>query len=172
MGTGPGVPNPDKAWQHCCNQTTLISPSRRYKLLHYKFLHRIYFTPVRQARTDPSRPHQCLKCRAEHAGFIHLAWTCPPVASYSIEVMNVLSKMLNIEIHPRVELALMGYVKDFLPPHRKFLALTRLLAKRRVTIHWGKGPSLKTMQWLQDMAYCKETLDAYWECMPPSHFQT
>lgn len=77
-----GHPILDEQWEKCCMATQEVSLNSKHKLIHFKFLRRIYITPEKQNKIDPNRPHNCVNCRAPHADFIHLAWSCPKIYQY------------------------------------------------------------------------------------------
>ena len=108
-------------------------------------------------------------CECYHmddADFVHLAWFCAPIAAYWVEGLGVLSDMVGVMIAPNVRLAFLGCIFEFKSTQRRFLALALLLAKIRVSIHWGRGPIPTKRAWLKDLVYCSDALDAYWEYMP------
>lgn len=70
-----GHPLTDVQWSRCCAQTRRVSPNHRHKLLHFKFLWRVYVTPSKLNRMDPSRSDTCPKCSSLNADFAHMTWT-------------------------------------------------------------------------------------------------
>lgn len=41
-----GHPITEAQWQYCCKQTQEVTASSRLRILHYKYLHRTYYTPA------------------------------------------------------------------------------------------------------------------------------
>ncbi|KAJ1093880.1 hypothetical protein NDU88_006969 [Pleurodeles waltl] len=61
--------------------------------------------------------------------------------------------------------ALLGYVSVAPAASLKLLAMTLLMAKRRVAMPGGHLAP-RERNWLKDLTYCKERLDEYWALMP------
>lgn len=74
-----GHPLTDDQWLYCSQQTGKISARSRLRLTHYKYLHRLYYTPVRLHSLHLRDTDRCDRCRTEKAGFKHLAWDCAPI---------------------------------------------------------------------------------------------
>lgn len=95
-----GHPITDKQWAKSCAVTHSVSLNSRHKLLHFKFLRRIYATPEKQHQIDPSRPHNCPKCGAPHADFAHLSWVCHKLQKFWIEVYSTIGEMMDLTLTP------------------------------------------------------------------------
>ncbi|KAJ1193168.1 hypothetical protein NDU88_002473 [Pleurodeles waltl] len=81
-----GEPIPDGMWRSCCAHMRTLSPNYRLRLLHFKFLHRIYYTPRKLHSMGLVADPRCVRCSAPDAGFFHLAWECEEVYKYWEEV--------------------------------------------------------------------------------------
>lgn len=148
-------------WQACCTITQTISLNDRHKLLHFKFLRRLYITPATQHKIDPSRPLQCLKCGSPHANFAHLSWSCPKLHQYWSEVHTMTSKILNLSLTPLPEIALLGYTVNFPTKLRQLAGICFLLAKREIALNWGSRSIPTTKAWLSSMVYCNTQSETY-----------
>lgn len=109
--TDTGEVIPDDVWNYCCSQTRFVSSNYRHKLLHYKYIHRIYLTPVFLHKIHPEASETCPKCKVEGADFAHLTWNCGVIQKYWDTVFRSLSLMVEQSLHPTPLLALLGYVK-------------------------------------------------------------
>lgn len=156
----------DDQWEQCCMATGSISLNNRHKLLHYKFLRRAYITPQQTHKIDPSRSHYCRKCSAPQADFIHLAWTCPGILPYWTQVHSIIGQMIDLQLTPLPEVALLGYVVNFPLKIRKFIAMCFLLAKREIAIHWGDKRPPTTQSWLGGLPYCNTQSEVYVSTLP------
>lgn len=143
-----------------------ISLNSRHKLIHFKFLRRLYHTPAMAHKIDPSTPHQCLKCLAPHADFAHLTWTCPKIQTYWKQIHDVLGPMTALTLIPTPEIALLGYTVNFPKKVRRFSALGLLLAKREIALLWGQCTVPALQWWLRSMAYCSENCELYASLIP------
>lgn len=156
----------DEQWAKCCTVTQEVSLNNRHKLLHFKFLRRIYFTPAMTHKIDPSKPHNYRKCSAPQADFAHLTWTCLKLQHYWERVHYTLGQMINLPLIPTPVVALLGYTVNFPKKIRRFASLGLLLAKREVAVHWGRKSVPTVQNWLHSLAYCNVNSEVYASVMP------
>lgn len=74
-------------------QTEQISASNKLRIIHYKFLHRLYYTPVKMHKHKLKDTDRCARCNAPQVDFLHLAWECPKVYIYWEQVFTALDQM-------------------------------------------------------------------------------
>lgn len=106
-----GIAMTDEQWEDCCLQTERVSASSRLRIIHYKFLHRLYYTPAKMYKYKFRDNDSCDRCHAERARFLHLVWECPGVRDYWTQVFNALQTMIATPLAQAPLLALLGYVK-------------------------------------------------------------
>lgn len=92
------TPLTDGQWLYCCKQTGMITASSQLRIIHFIFLHRVYYTLARLYRYNLRPDDQCDRCRQEGAGFLHLAWRCGTIHRYWLEVEAALSRMVKAPI--------------------------------------------------------------------------
>lgn len=131
-----GHPLTDKDWAFCLVQTHRVSPNHRHKLLHFKFIHRIYISPNQLATFDPSKQPTCPKCNALAADFAHVTCSCLPILAYWQEVFATLTQIIETPLVPSPELGLLGLVWRIKLCYRRFTAIALLLAKREIAVLW------------------------------------
>ena len=156
----------EKQWLYCCSAIQKVSFNSRHRLLHFKFLHRMYYTPLRLHKLGLRGDSYCQRCGEGEAGFLHLAWSCPPIYSYWSQVLEVMHRMIGEDIDWSPLIVLLGCVMD-LPRHcRRLVALGLVVAKRRLAMRWMRGPIPTLREWQTDMLYCNTQTDTYREMMP------
>lgn len=156
----------DEKWVFCCGQLQVLSPNYKLRLIHFKYLHRYYRTPSQLSRMELRPDSRCWRCGYTPATFLHMSRSCPLIAEYWIAVFDKIHDILGTPNEPHPIIGLLGYVKDTKAMHRKLHALLLLMAKRRVSIHWGekKVPTIKA--WITDVTFCHTQLSTFWELMP------
>lgn len=159
---------PDDVWQYCCMQTRFVSTNYKHKLIHYKYLHRVYYTPVFLHKIRADIPDSCPKCALPAADFAHMTWTCTHICKFWGEVARVLISMIEQPLQLSPQLALMGYVKPLGRGIRRFTAIALLLAKRQISLHWGKSQLPTLRSWLYDLQYCSTASEDYASLLPIS----
>ncbi|KAJ1162423.1 hypothetical protein NDU88_002891 [Pleurodeles waltl] len=143
-----------------------LSPNYRLRLLHFKFLHLLYYTPKKLHSMGLLADTCCARCGALDAGFFHLAWECAEVYKFWEEIRRSIVEMIEVEVPLSPKIALLGYMDEVQGPHRRLVGLLMLLAKRRVAMCWGRGRAPRRSDWLRDAAFCHDQLLVFWELMP------
>lgn len=160
------TPLTEEEWEACCTVMGMLTPNGNLCLLHYKYLHQIYYTPARLHKYGLRADARCQRCHGDNADFIHLAWNFPLITTYWSMVVEILSKMLGVTIECTIQTCLLGLLKHVHAMMRKFCMIALLLAKRRISLQWNSRLTPKVKQWLHDMAYCRNTLTTYEEELP------
>lgn len=163
-----GHPITNAQWAFCCQQTEMISASSRFRLFHYKYLHRTYHTPDRLYRLKLRETYCCDRCGQAGAGFRHLAWDCPLIQAFWWEVLAATGEMTGEHRLHTPLVALLGYTQQLAAKIRKYTSLVLLLAKRLIACRWGRGRAPKFKDWLTEITHCQEQLQTYAELMPAS----
>ncbi|KAJ1104726.1 hypothetical protein NDU88_002135 [Pleurodeles waltl] len=156
----------EEQWEFCCGQLTELSPNYKLRLIHFKYLHRFYRTPISLKRMGLRETDECWRCGSASASFIHIAWSCPRLEGYWSQVFVLVNQIVGRSDVPSPLLGLLGYVRDTPPPSRKLHALLLLFAKRRVAIHWGRRRVPAVRDWLADVTYGHTQLTTFWELLP------
>ncbi|KAJ1203234.1 hypothetical protein NDU88_007026 [Pleurodeles waltl] len=140
----------DAMWRSCCAHMRALSPNYRLRLIHFKFLHRLYHTPLSLRATGLREDARCGRCHAPDADFLHLAWTCEAVRFFWGEVMRVITGMTGLDLpFSPVVVLLDGVPSEW----RRLVGMLLLLAKRRVVVCWGRGRAPRKDDWLQDAVF-------------------
>ena len=149
-----GVDVTVEMWRTCCAQTGMLSPSSSHRIIHFKFLHRTYRTPVRLSKAGLRDTDCCDRCHAENANSLHFTWGSPEISGYWSKVANGLTEMVEFPVKLEPVVALLGEVRRY-PRHcRRFLPIALLLTKRLVACRWGRGRAPTYKLWIADLIYC------------------
>lgn len=159
-------PLTDDQWAYCCSQMQELSPNYKLRLIHFKFLHRYYRTPVSLHKMGLRPDDSCWRCGALGASFLHMTWSCPNIADYWIEVFISINQILGLTELPCPILGVLGYVKNTEVKKRKLHALLLLFAKRQLAMLWGRKRKPKINDWIKDVTYGQTHLTLFWELMP------
>ncbi|KAJ1097830.1 hypothetical protein NDU88_002946 [Pleurodeles waltl] len=145
-------------WEFCCGQLAELSPNYKLRLIHFKYLHRFYRTPISLKRMGLRETDECWRCGSALASFLHIAWSCPRLKDYWSQVFISVNQIVGRLDIPSPLLGLLGY--------GRLHALLLLFAKRRVAIHWGRRRVPAVGNWLADVTYGHTQLTTFWELMP------
>lgn len=104
----------EEDWEVARLTAQKYSINTRLKLLQYKWLIRVYITPVKLHHISPNIPDICVKCLNQKGTLIHCLWECPNVEVFWGNVVKCLSRMVenNIPLRPKICI-LRIYPKDF-----------------------------------------------------------
>ena len=130
----------------------MLNPMRdaRSKLIQFKILNRLYWTPVRKRRAGLSLSDLCWRCQAERGGVVHMFLNCPSLAIYWQRVMQKITDSLgvNVELTPAVCLlnSLKGHERIGLKK-AQWLKVAITTAKRVILRHWAGGNNPTFSEW-------------------------
>lgn len=69
----------DDVWQDVISNVGWATRDARSKFIHYKVVHRYYFTPLKLFKMGLTQDSKCWKCHKELGTFLHAIWDCPMV---------------------------------------------------------------------------------------------
>lgn len=162
-----GVTITDAIWAYSCEHTKQITLNGRHRLIHFKYINRTYHTPVRLHRFGLRDADACDRCMTQRADFFHLAWECPGVHQYWTNIFHEISDMIGIETVADPLIALLGYTRDMPKAARRLVAMSTLMAKRRLAMCWMRGPLPTIAHWRKDLHYCNTQTENYNDLLPP-----
>lgn len=84
----------DDMWDHTFG--TLVSA--RDRLIQFKLLHRIYYTPARLASIYGTDAGECWQCAHSPADFDHVFWHCQPIGVFWTGVTRTIQTLLGVGI--------------------------------------------------------------------------
>lgn len=162
-------PITDDQWAYCCAQMRELSPNYKLRLIHFKFMHRYYRTPVGLHKMGLRPDDSCWRCGALEASFLHMTWSCPHLTGYWIDIFSPINQILGLADSPSPLLGVLGYVKNTeTKGKRRLHALLLLFAKRQIAMLWGRKQKPSLNDWIRDVTYGQTQLALFWELMPPS----
>lgn len=157
----------DDMWRYCCANTKKVSLNGRHRLVHFKFLQRVYYTPEHLHRYGLRQSAECERCHEPVADFMHLAWYCPGVLQYWVYIFTAINTILDLQLTPDPALALLGYSRGLPVAVRRLTDMGMLIARRVVARCWMRGPLPTAKRWANDMLYCCTQSELYSDLLPP-----
>lgn len=126
----------------------MLKPIRdaRSKLIQFKILNRLYWTPVKLHRVGMCNSNICWRCKQSPGDMVHMFLTCPSLTSFWQRIMRKINSTLNLDLTLTPTLCLLNYLDhntklDTKRTHWLKIALTT--AKRVLLRHW-KGQNFPT----------------------------
>lgn len=141
-----------------CLKAQKYSINTRLKLLQYKWLMRVYITPVKLHHISPNIPDICVKFLNQKGTLIHCLWECPKIEVFWGNVVKCLSRMVknNIPLRPKICI-LRIYPKDFVRTTKqtKMIDFGLLHARRMIALFWKTvEPSPSLQMWKRELMTC------------------
>ena len=95
-------------WSSIISKVGWATRDIRSKCIHYKILHRFYYTPVKLFRIGLVEDKRCWKCKGEDGTFLHAFWECPVVVPFWKEVLGKLGEWVGLPLPECPRLCLLG----------------------------------------------------------------
>ena len=123
--------------------------SARDRLIHFKFLHRIYYTPARLSRVYPSTSSQCWRCVFSPADSEHIFWKCPHIQTFWSEVVECLTEVLSVPVPLTARVCLLGLIEEVVPSlaHRTLLNIGLFYGWKAILLSWKKTAATTVSYW-------------------------
>lgn len=141
-------------WELACSKAHKQTINSRLRLLQYKWLMRVYVTPVKLNQYNPNIPDICTKCGEEKGTLFHCFWECREIRTFwgaiKQTVKDIISKDLPLEpsfiilgLYPKHT----GYTKS----EKLFIDICLLQAKMLIALHWKNIRRPSIGQWVKQM---------------------
>lgn len=142
-------------WENVVSNVGWATRDARSKFIHYKIIHRFYFTPSRLFKMGLLQKNTCWKCNGDIGTYIHVFWECPLVAPFWTEVVKYLERCIGLPIPASPQMCLLGS-KCFMPPGftmdtYKFAVTGFLVAARLILRIWKSPHKPQTSDWIKMM---------------------
>lgn len=126
----------DDMWDHSFQHLV----AGRDRLIHFKFLHKIYYTPARLATMYPNVPAECWRCTFLPAAADHIFWRCPRIQQFWTEVTSCITEVLVVPVPLTIRVFLLGLVKEVVPSpaHRTLLNILLFYGRKAILLYWRK----------------------------------
>uniref|UniRef100_H3BDB3 Reverse transcriptase zinc-binding domain-containing protein n=1 Tax=Latimeria chalumnae TaxID=7897 RepID=H3BDB3_LATCH len=144
-------------WKDICFLLKNVTLASKYKLNHFKTIHRLCYTPTRLHHMDPASSPMCWRCKDSNGTLFHIFWECLRIWHFWSEVSVFVQKVVGWPLPESPVLFLLLDVSDLdtLPKGRlKFLQTALLVAKNVLTHHWHDESSPTWLEWLNELIAC------------------
>ena len=143
-----------KTWKQACVKAQKQTINTRFKLLQYKWLMRMYITPVKLHHMSTNITDVCTKCSTEKGTLFHCMWECSKMHIFWNEVMKCLSGIFKTTVPLSAKLCILGiYPKNFIQPAKltKILDFGLLQARRAVALCWKSVDAPTLRMWHREL---------------------
>lgn len=137
-----------------CEEAQSLTMNTRLKLLQYKWLMRIYITPVLLHKYNENIPDTCLRCRDQKATLYHCIWECKGIQNFWKCMKEIIENILEVSIPMSPLIFLFHlYPKEIKlkKMEQMFLNICILQAKRLISLNWKSICALTIGCWLKEI---------------------
>lgn len=141
-------------WEAACANAHSASINARLRIIQYKWLMRMYVTPIELNRYDPNIPDICTKCTEDRGTLFHCLWHCRIIIKFWEEIRVIIEKIVSKSISLDPKLFLLGLYPEkhnFSKYEKTFMDLSLLNAKKCIALLWKRTHQPSTSQWLKQM---------------------
>lgn len=141
-------------WGTICSEAQSQTINTRLRLIQYKWIMRLYTTPVKLNRFNPQIPDLCFKCSEYQGTLFHCLWECDEIQKFWRRVIHYISQITSTLIPLNPKLCVLGvYPVNCILTSREFemVDLCLLQARHSIAMCWKnvKGPTL--CLWLRNL---------------------
>lgn len=140
----------DTDWSEICNNLYSKCTSLGIHELNYKFINRVYLTPLRLKKIYKNSSDLCFNCKKCKGTFLHCFWYCDKIISFWKKVHHFLQRLFKLKLCFSLEFYLLyGGVENALDFHTKHLFLILVyLAKKCILLLWSSPQVPSFKMWL------------------------
>lgn len=134
----------DLQWKQAITNNRKFSRCANYEELTQKLMLRWYYTPYITAKFSKDNSNLCWRGCGQVGTLAHMLWSCPEVKKFWWKVYDMLSKLTDCKVVPKIEQAILGINMDQYKPEYRCIATHVLLAARMELVYRWKSIDVPT----------------------------
>ena len=141
----------ENIWLNICDRIHFPFISNKIKESNYKFIHKLYLTPVKMNKISIDNSPNCPRCKTNKGTFLHMFWYCEKLKGYWNSIHSFTKSVLVAQF----DLSPCAYLLNELPEIRmdpkkyRLLITTTYFAKKCILLCW-KGEQLPTVEMFKE----------------------
>ena len=142
----------DLNWDTIWSNVRLSSRNSNHQFIHYKFIHRFYYTPRKLHQMKCRDNSFCGFCPDNITGtYMHMTWDCPEVNRFWWKVTGILSTLMDKTIPCSQPLLLLNDTSTIKLSinDRRILLAGLTAAKKLIVCRWKPPHLLSVKEWLR-----------------------
>uniref|UniRef100_A0A8C5DVP3 Reverse transcriptase zinc-binding domain-containing protein n=1 Tax=Gouania willdenowi TaxID=441366 RepID=A0A8C5DVP3_GOUWI len=100
-------------WRSVCIKAQKQTINLRLRILQYKWLMRVYITPVKLNKYNPDIPDTCTKCNEEKGTLFHCIWECRVIQSFWNAVTQTLKDIISKSLTQEPAFLILGIYPNY-----------------------------------------------------------
>ena len=133
----------EKEWSRILLNLKKLSRELKTRLVQFKILHRVYWTPSKLYRVKLIQTPECWRCQNGEGTLIHMLWSCPKIQDFWSEIHKNITQIIGCDIPFSQRLYILGdpALLEDLPSHNAEWVQTALMLGRKLIMSEWKAPS-------------------------------
>lgn len=87
----------DQEWTMILQNSKKLSRELRTRLIQFKLLHRIYWSPQRLYRANIIQAPECWRCLSRVGTLTHMIWNCPKIQNFWTGVYEFIKSVIHVQ---------------------------------------------------------------------------
>uniref|UniRef100_H2ZY53 Reverse transcriptase zinc-binding domain-containing protein n=1 Tax=Latimeria chalumnae TaxID=7897 RepID=H2ZY53_LATCH len=145
----------EEEWGEAMASTLSSSTDLRSRLVQFKIVNRIYWTPAKLSAAKLASSDKCWRCGSEKGTLLHMIWGCVELKGFWALICQFLKDLVGLDVGNKPLACVLGVgVRD--PKLSKwkavFLKQALTTAKRIILRHWRQSEAPAYREWFLVMA--------------------
>lgn len=127
-------------WNTICQNVFSSLSCNKITEQNYKFMHRMYLTPLRLSKMFPNSSPRCHRCKTCKGSIMHVFWECRKLKHFWKAVHDLTVKVVEtpLDITPTRYLFGTELDKTLDTIHRKRIIIISYIAKKCILLKWNQ----------------------------------
>lgn len=144
----------DSAWANILKNGKKLSKELRTRLVQFKILNRLYWTPHKMYRAKLTNSPNCWKCLQSEGTLIHMIWSCPLIQAFWSEIQRHIKRIVKHHIPFSEGLFVLGdlsLLHDFPSNEAEWIQTALMVGRKLITSQWKSHSVPPVTQWLNEL---------------------
>ena len=140
----------DEEWSLILRNMKKMSRELKTRLIQFKILHRVYWTPSRLHRVGLRDDAGCWRCNDEEGTLVHMLWGCPAVQEFWRNVRDYIQTILTVDIPFAPTLYVLGHpaaLEELSPYDAEWVQTVLMLGRKLIVMKWKDPIAPTAAQW-------------------------
>lgn len=140
----------EEAWTVILNNSKRMSRELKTRLIQFKILNRVYWTPSRLHRVGLRDNAGCWRCSETHGSLLHMLWSCPQVKAFWLSVHDHINRIVGQNIPFTPDLFILGdsgALESLTPPHAEWIQTALMLGRKLIVMNWKASSAPTAVLW-------------------------
>ena len=144
----------DGDWVRILRNCKKMSRELRTRLIQFKIVNRIYWTPSRLFRVGLSDSPKCWRCQDGDGTLVHMLWSCPKVQDYWKDINNRMQTITGLDIPFNPSLFILGdpaTLREVAPNLAEWIQTAIMLGRRLLVKDWKSASTPSPSYWFSSL---------------------